>query len=94
MPSPIFVWDPVKAVRNFRKHHVTFAQAVTVFDDPLLLLIPDLEHSEEEERWIALGRCDDQIILVVVHTELEPDTIRIISARPASQPERIEYEGA
>jgi uncharacterized protein len=50
-----------KARVNRAKHGVDFEEAATVFLDPLLLVLADLEHSEEEERWkigkaIAAGR--------------------------------------
>ncbi len=55
------VWDLAKARINRAKHGVDFEEAATVFLDPLLLVLADLEHSEEEERWkigkaIAAGR--------------------------------------
>ncbi len=30
-----FEWDPIKAISNQRKHGVTFAEAATIFFDPL-----------------------------------------------------------
>lgn len=30
-----FEWDPEKAKRNYKKHRVSFEEAVTVFYDPL-----------------------------------------------------------
>ncbi|HZP05187.1 MAG TPA: BrnT family toxin [Terracidiphilus sp.] len=50
-----------------------------------------MEHSQEEERWVALGRSIRQLLLVVVHTEDE-STIRIIRARKAVPRERRQYE--
>jgi len=91
VPSQSVVWDPAKAILNLRKHGVDFEEAATVFRDPLLLVLPDLEHSQVEERWIALGRSVRQLLLVVVHTE-DPRTIRIISAREAEPRERRQYE--
>ena len=35
----LFAWDQNKASANFRKHHLTFDEAVTVFSDPLALII-------------------------------------------------------
>ena len=32
-----FTWDPRKAAANLRKHGVSFAEAATVFADPLAL---------------------------------------------------------
>jgi uncharacterized DUF497 family protein len=73
------------------KHGISFEEAATVFRDPLLLVIPDVAHSQEEERWIALGQSERQLLLVVIHTENEM-TIRIISAREAQPKERRQYE--
>lgn len=85
------VWDPSKALRNMRKHGIGFEEAATVFRDPLVLLLHDLAHSEEEDRWIALGKSLRQILLVVVHTE-DDRTIRIVTARKAEPRERRQYE--
>jgi uncharacterized DUF497 family protein len=85
------VWDPAKAISNLSKHDVDFQEAATVFRDPLLLVQADMEHSQEEERWIALGKSVKQLLLVVVHTEDE-HTIRLISARRAEPRERRRYE--
>ena len=41
-----FVWDESKAVANVRKHGVPFELARTVFNDPRLLTVADLEHSD------------------------------------------------
>jgi hypothetical protein len=86
------VWDPAKALLNEQKHGINFEEAATVFRDPLLLVQPDVEHSQVEERWIALGMSVRQLLLVVVHTESDR-TIRIISARRAEPKERRQYEG-
>jgi hypothetical protein len=59
---PQIVWDPAKAVINLAKHGVSFDEAATVFRDPLLLVMPDMAHSQEEERWIALGRSVQQLL--------------------------------
>jgi uncharacterized DUF497 family protein len=84
------VWDPAKAAFNLVKHGVDFEDEATVFRDPLLLVQPDMEHSEDEDRWLALGKSARQLLLVVVHTENE-ETIRLISARKAEPRERRRY---
>jgi len=33
--SSEFEWDPIKAASNLQKHGVSFAEAATVFFDPL-----------------------------------------------------------
>ena len=50
-----FVWDEAKAVANVRKHGVPFELARTVFNDPRLLTVADLEHSDIEDRWFSTG---------------------------------------
>ena len=49
-----FEWDEAKADANARKHGVTFEVASTVFHDPRLLTVADLEHSDTEERWFSV----------------------------------------
>ncbi len=51
----IYEWDPEKAERNLREHHVSFEEAATVFLDPLAMTYPDPDHSEEEDREITIG---------------------------------------
>ena len=47
-----FEWDTVKAAANFQKHGVSFAEAATVFFDPLSITIPDPLHSHDEDRFV------------------------------------------
>ena len=86
-----FEWDKRKATSNKRKHGVSFEEASTVFSDFLTLTIPDPLHSENEERFVTIGRSAKQRTLVVAHIE-RGDIIRIISARVASAHERQTYE--
>ena len=86
-----FTWDARKAAANVRKHGVSFAEAATVFGDPLSITISDPDHSEDEERFLLIGRSTRQHLVVVAHVE-RGDTIRIISARPATRRERLAYE--
>lgn len=86
-----FEWDDAKARTNIQKHGVSFAEAKTVFNDPYLITYPDDAHSDDEERYINLGRSIRGRILVVIHTERN-DVIRIISSRKATAAERTAYE--
>jgi len=86
-----FEWDRRKAASNLQRHGVSFEEAATAFGDPLSVTIHDPDHSEEEERFVLLGRFETGRFLVVVHTE-RGDTIRIISARLAKGHERKAYE--
>ena len=90
-----FEWDPTKAKSNLRKHKVSFERASEVFLDPLILSIFDEVHSKEEERWITIGKDQNNVTIVVVHTFRDTDeensTIRIISARRATKREDKQY---
>jgi len=87
----IFEWDWKKAESNARKHGVTFDEASTVFGDPLGLLMPDPDHSLNEERYLVLGMSNQQRLLVVAFAERPPRT-RLISARRATPREWRRYE--
>jgi len=87
-----FEWDPVKANANFRKHGVLFSDAVSVLEDEQALTLRD-PYAEEEERWITVGLDLFGRLLVVVYVWRD-ETIRFISARPATPRERQEYDGA
>ena len=87
----IFEWDWKKAESNARKHGVTFDEASTVFGDPLGLLMPDPDHSLNEERYLVLGMSNRQRLLVVAFAERPPRT-RLISARRATPREWRRYE--
>ena len=85
----LFAWDPNKATANFRKHRLTFDEAVTVFSDPLALMITDDNHPE---RAILIGESIKRRILLVVFIEIADQHVRIISARRATAHERGRYE--
>ena len=91
MHAPEFEWDPKKAAANQRKHRVSFEEARTVFEDDEALLIPDPDHSDDEERYILMGLSAALRVLVVVHCEVRADVISIISARKAEPSERRTY---
>ncbi len=85
-----FIWHDAKARDNERKHGVEFVEAVTVFDDPLLLLTDAGEGAEARDKVIgfsAAGR-----LLTLVHIEIDGEFIRIISAWRASAAEEVLYD--
>ena len=82
----------MKAAKNELKHGVRFPDAATVFFDPRSLLLPDDEHSSEEQRYTIIGESLRSDTLLVVHVE-RGERIRIISARKPTQGERRDYEG-
>ena len=87
-----FEWDDKKATSNYSKHGVRFTEAVTIWYDKNSLEISDIDHSEDEDRWIRLGTSQRFRLLVVVYVEkLANDKIRIISARKAHKNEQAQY---
>jgi uncharacterized DUF497 family protein len=86
-----FEWDPKKAKTNFRKHRVSFEEAVVVFSDTLSFTYDDEGHSQAERRYATLGISARGRVLVVAHTMRE-EKVRIISAREATPLERRWYE--
>jgi uncharacterized DUF497 family protein len=86
-----FEWDPLKAAADVKKHGVDFAEAMTVFSDPLEITISDPDHSVRELRFLSIGTSTAQRLIVVAYTERAGRT-RIINAREASPQEREHYE--
>lgn len=50
-----FEWDEAKAETNLKKHGVAFEEAKSVFFDDHVKLIPDPNHSINEERFVLMG---------------------------------------
>jgi uncharacterized DUF497 family protein len=82
---------PRKAAANLRTHHVSFAEAVTVFEDEFGLTREDPD-AVEEERFVTLGLSSLGHVGVVVYSYREPDVIRLISAWKANRRQRGMYE--
>ena len=91
-----FEWDPIKARDNLKKHRISFDRAAEIILDPATVSIPDEEHSEDEERWVSIGKDRRGSVLILIHTFLEVSAdecrIRIISARRANKRETMQYE--
>ena len=60
-----FSWDEPKAKSNLAKHGVSFEEAVTVFADPLALVVEDVEHVD---RVILVGMATSGRLLLTVFT--------------------------
>ena len=93
----IFEWDEDKNRINYQKHGITFEEATTVFDDEHMLLLADEDHSDGEDRFLAVGYSGGSLyipkLLLVCHCYRISDTIiRIISARRPTRQERKDYE--
>jgi uncharacterized protein len=93
MSGSRFEWDQKKSVANRRKHGVSFEEARTAFLDENARVIPDPEHSQDEERFVLLGLSVSLRVLVVCHCYRQDDeVIRIISARKADEDEVKQYQ--
>ena len=85
----LFIWNAEKAELNWHKHGVRFEEAVTVFGDPLLVLVDASRNDEARDAAIgfdAAGR-----LLYVVHIEVALEFVRLISARRATAEEENRY---
>ena len=84
-----FEWDSEKAALNWRKHGVTFQQAIKAFGDHFGIERIDDRENYGEERIVLIGMCDG-VILYVAYTE-RGERIRILSARRAERHEQEDY---
>lgn len=85
-----FEWDTAKAIKNLRKHGISFDDALKVFDDPDAVDSLDESHSGNEFRFNIIGLSDARLIFVVF-TEVGVNRIRLISARRATKREEKIY---
>lgn len=87
-----FEWDSDKAEAVYTKHGVRFAEAATVFLDVNALVIPDPDHSGQEDRFLQLRYSTRANLLIVSYCVRCSDTvIRLISARKATKKEEMTY---
>lgn len=85
-----FEWDEKKNQINIQKHGFNFVDAWEIFESPMLIDLDDrLDYGED--RWIGLGMLRSHVV-VVVYTEPDEETTRIISLRKALSHERYAYE--
>lgn len=83
-------WDADKAASNLKNHGVDFADAAAVLLDDMALTIRD-DSVDEEDRFVTLGMDVLGRLLVVIYT-WRGESLRLISARPATAGERRRYE--
>ena len=89
-----FDWDEGNARKN-EKHNVSMAEAEQVFFNAPLLVLEDSMHSNQEPRFHALGKSDENRQLHITFTLRQSgEKIRIISARDMHKKERVIYEKA
>jgi len=88
-----FEWDEGNSDKNWRRHAVRQGEAEqTLLNRPLLVAWDD-NHSQQEPRFLALGRTDARRQLTVGFT-VRGSRVRVISARSMSRAERRVYAQA
>ena len=85
-----FEWDEYKNQSNLEKHGFDFADAFRVFELPMVIDFDDRD-DYGEDRYIGIGLLSGRVV-VVVYTEPDEETVRIISLRKALSYERRRYE--
>lgn len=88
-----FEWDEGNSRKNEEKHGVSQSEAEQIFFNEPLLILGDDKHSQQEVRYHALGKTDDERLLHITFTLRGRGTlIRIVSARNMHRKERAIYE--
>jgi uncharacterized DUF497 family protein len=88
-----FEWDEGNTEKNKKKHNLDKWQIEEVFFNEPFLIYEDAKHSNNEYRWYAFGKTDNELKLMVVFT-IRKSLIRVISARKMNKKERKYYENA
>ncbi len=87
-----FEWNEGNRRKN-DKHQVSMAESEQLFFNTPLLLLADSKHSEQEQRFHALGKTDNSRLLHITFTlRNQGQDIRVISARDMHKKERTIYE--
>jgi uncharacterized DUF497 family protein len=88
-----FEWSELKDQQNFWKHSVWFEEAKTIWSDPLYVECFDVNHSDQEDRFLRVGYFEKGRLLIVSYAEKHNGIlVRIISARNVTLRERSLYE--
>ena len=86
-----FEWDKWNLSKSYFKHRVTPKETEEVFVDEQSFVLPDVKHSQEEERYIIVGKTLDKKNLFIVFVSRN-NKIRVISARKMHKKEVLKYE--
>jgi hypothetical protein len=80
-----FEWDESNNIKNWSSHHVSQVECEAIFlNDPIIKF--DREHSQEERRFMAIGKTDEGRYLFVAFT-VRRKLIRVISSRDMTKKE-------
>lgn len=86
-----FDWDEANKLKNWIRHRVKAKECEELFFNEPLYIFEDKEHSQTEDRYIALGQTNKARRLHLVFT-IRKDKIRVISARDQNKKERKYYK--
>jgi len=64
MQKATFEWDEEKNEENLSKHGISFSTAQQAFLDPRRVIVEDITHSTEEDRYYCMGLVDECILTV------------------------------
>lgn len=85
-----FQWDDGNSDKNWYLHQVTNRECEELFFNRPFMVRSDLEHSESEERYYALGRTNRDRWLFVAFA-VRAELVRVISARDMNRRETRIY---
>jgi len=86
-----FEWDENKRLSNLAAHGIDFEDDIAIWEGPVLE-VPSAQPHHDEDRLLAIGRCDGRVITVVFTWRARRR--RLISARIARKNERENYNQA
>lgn len=86
-----FEWDEWNLDKSYLKHGVLPKEAEEIFVDGESIVLPGVQHSQNEERFIIAGKTLEETKMFVVFT-FRNDKIRVISARRMHGKEVKKYE--
>ena len=86
-----FQWDRHNVQKNWEKHNASPVESEQAFFNRPLIIVKDIQHSQEEDRYYALGKTDQDRRLFIAFT-IRKKLIRVISSRDMNKKERKIYE--
>ncbi len=94
LPEPLtFEWDKGNELKSWIKHGIKAQEAEDAFYDKNRLVLQDIKHSHQEERFILFDKTKAGQLLFIVFT-VRNNKIRITSARNIKRNEELMYEKA
>lgn len=73
-----FEWDENKNLENIEKHKISFEKAQMAFFDINRVIIKDIKHSQNEDRYFCMGKIEQGV--VTIRFTMRNKNIRIFGA--------------